>query len=60
MPQTLEERVSYLEGKVEGVEEAIRKISADILMLSERIDHLEVTIDNRLNALEERIDRQAV
>jgi chaperonin cofactor prefoldin len=51
MPATLEERVAYLEGKVEEHSYAWQD-------LKERITHMEQTFNERFISLEQRIDRR--
>ncbi len=51
MPTLLEERVAYLEGKVEEHSYAWQD-------LRERIGHLEQTVNERLFSLEQRIDKR--
>lgn len=51
MPTTLEERVAYLEGKVEEHSYAWQD-------LRERITHMEQTFSQRFISLEQRIDRR--
>lgn len=51
MPATLEERVAYLEGKVEEHSYAWQD-------LRERITHMEQTLNERFISLENRIDKR--
>ncbi|MGE0446345.1 MAG: hypothetical protein AB7P99_14045 [Vicinamibacterales bacterium] len=65
---TLDERVSYLEGRVEeharqtdGIRDALisleRRVDARCNALDVRIDRLEQRLDSRCDALEVRMDR---
>ncbi len=48
-PQTVEERVSYLEGQLTGLGKTVQRIE-------ERVDHLAITMNQRFNELESRIN----
>ncbi len=64
MPSTLEERVAYLEGKVEehssawqDLREAIRETSQRIIHLEQKFDQRFIQMDQRLNETNQRIDK---
>lgn len=60
MPVTLEERVAYLEGKVEEHSKAWADLKDMIIHLDQkldrRIDALDNKVDRRIDALDSRID----
>ena len=58
MPQALEERVSFLEGRVGGIEDAVRRLETGLERVETRVDHLEITFNQRITALEEKMDRR--
>lgn len=62
MPATIEERVAYLEGKVEehsrawqDLKDLIVHVDGRILSLEQRINHLEQKFEQRFINLEQRI-----
>jgi chromosome segregation ATPase len=60
MPTTLEERVAYLEGKVEEHSKGLEDIKDLIISLDQkldrRIDALDQKLDRRIDALDQKID----
>ena len=57
MPVTLEERVAYLEGKVEEHSRAWEDLKDMIVHLEGRINALDEKMDRRIDALDQKIDR---
>ena len=61
MPTTIEERVAYLEGKVEEHSKGLEDIKDLVIALDQkldrRIDALDQKIDGRVDALDQRINR---
>lgn len=57
MPAALEERVAYLEGKVEEHSYAWRDLKEAIRETSERITHMEQKFDQPFAQINQRIDR---
>jgi prefoldin subunit 5 len=58
MPTTLEERVAYLEGKVEEHSYAWQDLKEAIRETNQRITHMEQKFDQRFTNLEQRIDNR--
>jgi predicted nucleic acid-binding Zn-ribbon protein len=58
MPTTLEERVAYLEGKVEEHSCAWQDLKEAIRETNQRITHMEQKFDQRFTNLEQRIDNR--
>ena len=60
MPTTIEERVAYLEGKVEEHSKGLEDIKDLVIALDQkldrRIDALDQKIDRRIDALDQKID----
>src|SRR3989338_8877682 len=61
MPTTIEERVAYLEGKVEEHSKGLEDIKDLVIALDQkldrRIDALDQKIDGRVDALDQKINR---
>jgi chromosome segregation ATPase len=61
MPTTIEERVAYLEGKVEEHSKNQDDVKTLIIGLDQkldrRIDALDLKLDSRIDALDQRINR---
>jgi uncharacterized coiled-coil protein SlyX len=67
MPQSLEERVAYLEGRVSDQIQAQNELRELVVQLNQRVDHLDRKIDrfreglaNRIDALDDKVSRQFV
>lgn len=58
MPTSLEERVAYLEGKVEEHSKAWEDLKDMIIHLEGRINALDQKVDRRIDALDAKIDRR--
>jgi chromosome segregation ATPase len=58
MPTTLEERVAYLEGKVEEHSYAWQDLKEAIRETNQRITHMEQTFSQRFFSLEQRMDNR--
>lgn len=60
MPTTIEERVAYLEGKVEEHSKGLEDVKELIINLDQkldrRIDALDQKLDRRVDALDQRIN----
>ena len=54
---TLEERVSYLEGKVEEHSRGFGELRQLIGRLDEKVDRLDDKVDRRIDALDQKVDR---
>ena len=57
-PQTLEERVSRLEGQLDGVGDRIEQIHRDVQQLEDRIDRRFETLTSDINARFASIDKR--
>lgn len=57
MPATIEERVAYLEGKVEEHSSAWQDIREHLIHLEQKIDQRFIQIDQRFNETNQRIDK---
>ncbi len=54
---TLEERVAYLEGKVEEQSRGYRELREDVQRLAARIDAMDQRLSSRMDALDQKVDR---
>jgi hypothetical protein len=57
MPQSLEERVAYLEGKVEEQSRGFGDLTARISALDEKVDRFRNELSARIDALDQKVDR---
>lgn len=64
---TFEERVAYLEGKVEehsqafpAIRDAIGRLEERVDRLAERMDHLADRMDRRFEALDDKVSKQFI
>ncbi len=58
MPATLEERVAYLEGKVEEHSEVWRDIKDHIIHMEQKFEQRFISLEQRINNFEEKVDRR--
>lgn len=58
MPAPLEERVAYLEGKVEEHSRAWEDLKDLIIHLEGRINALDAKLDRRIDTLDQKFDRR--
>ena len=63
MPATIEERVAYLEGKVEehsrawvDIKELINHLDQCVTFLDQKVDRFRDELSSRINALDQRVD----
>ena len=54
---TLEERVAYLEGKVEELSSGYGQLRADIASLRQTVEALDHRVSARIDALDQKVDR---
>lgn len=57
MPQSLEERVAYLEGKVEEHSRGFGELREAIARLDEKVDRFRQELAARIDALDQKVDR---
>ncbi len=57
MRATLEERVAYLEGKVEEHSKAWEDLKDMIIHLDQKVDRFRDELSSRINALDQKVDR---
>jgi chromosome segregation ATPase len=62
--ETLEERVAYLEGKVEehsqgyaDIRDAIRQVAERVTFLDQKVDRFRDELSGRIDALDQKVDR---
>ncbi len=58
MPVTIEERVAYLEGKVEEHSKAWEDLKDMIIQLGDRINVFDQKVDRKIDALDQKLDRR--
>jgi uncharacterized coiled-coil protein SlyX len=58
MPATIEERVAYLEGKVEEHSKAWVDLKEMIIHLDQKVDRHREELSGRINALDQKLDRR--
>ncbi|MGR3302656.1 MAG: hypothetical protein ACUZ8I_09175 [Candidatus Scalindua sp.] len=56
MPTTLEERVAYLEGKVEEHSKGLEDIKTLIINLDQKLDRRVDALDQRISHIDQKID----
>ncbi len=54
---TLEERVAYLEGKVEEQSRGYRELREDVQQLAARVDAMDQRLSARMDALDQKVER---
>jgi predicted nucleic acid-binding Zn-ribbon protein len=54
---TLEERVAYLEGKVEELSGGYTQLRQDIHALDQKVDRFREELSGRIHALDQKVDR---
>ncbi len=57
MPVSIEERVAYLEGRVEEHSRAWKDIAERLDRVEKRIDALDQRLSSRIDALDQKVDR---
>ena len=58
MTATIEERVAYLEGKVEEHSKSLEDIKDLVISLDQKLDRRIDALDQRINHLDQKIDRR--
>jgi uncharacterized coiled-coil protein SlyX len=58
MPGTLEERLAYLEGKVEEHSRGFGELREMVFHLDQKVDRVRDELARRIEALDERVSRQ--
>ncbi len=58
MPGTLEERIAYLEGKVEEHSRGFGELREMVFHLDQKVDRVRDELARRIEALDERVSRQ--
>ncbi len=57
MPITLEERVAYLEGKVDEHSRAWEDLKDMVIHLDQKVDRFREELSSRIDALDQKVDR---
>ena len=58
MAATLEERVAYLEGKVEEHSRGLEDLKHLIINLDQKVDRFREELSSRIDALDQKVDRR--